>query len=87
AFGITEWLRSILLTGFPWNAIGYAAMPVPVLMQSSVFVGLLGMNALAVAVFSMPALLAGRRDIRTGLVVALILVCAHAGYGFYRLQT
>ncbi|WP_288191784.1 apolipoprotein N-acyltransferase [uncultured Phyllobacterium sp.] len=87
AFGITEWLRSIVLTGFPWNAIGYAAMPVPVLMQSSVFVGLLGMNALAVAVFSMPALLAGRRDVRTGLVVALILVCAHAGYGFYRLQT
>ncbi|MBA8899297.1 apolipoprotein N-acyltransferase [Phyllobacterium sp. P30BS-XVII] len=87
AFGVAEWLRSFVLTGFPWNAIGYAAMPVPVLMQSSVIVGLLAMNALAVLVFSMPALLAGRRDIRTGVILAMVLVCAHAGYGFYRLQT
>jgi apolipoprotein N-acyltransferase len=87
AFGIAEWLRSFVLTGFPWNAIGYAAMPVPVLMQSSVIVGLLGMNALAVLVFCLPALLAGRRDIRTGAILALVLICAHAGYGFYRLQT
>ncbi|MBA8877335.1 apolipoprotein N-acyltransferase [Phyllobacterium myrsinacearum] len=86
AFGVAEWLRSFVLTGFPWNAIGYAAMPVPVLMQSSVIVGLLAMNALAVLVFSVPALLASRRDIKTGVVLALILICAHVGYGFYRLK-
>lgn len=86
-FGIAEWLRSFVLTGFPWNAIGYAAMPVPVLMQSSVIVGLLAMNVLAVVVFAMPALFAGRRDVKTGLVVALVLVCAHVGFGTYRLWT
>jgi apolipoprotein N-acyltransferase len=85
-FGITEWLRSFVLTGFPWNAIGYAAMPVPLLMQSSVIVGLLAMNTLAVVVFAMPALLAGRRDLRSGLVLALLLVCAHVGFGAYRLH-
>lgn len=85
-FGIAEWLRSFILTGFPWNAIGYAAMPVPLLMQSSVIVGLLGMNALAVIVFAMPALLASRRDLKSGLAVALVLVCAHAGFGAYRLH-
>ncbi len=86
-FGMTEWLRSFILTGFPWNAIGYAAMPVPLLMQSSVIVGLLAMNALAVFVFAMPALFAGRRDLKTGLVLALVLVGVHVGFGAYRLGT
>ncbi|WP_436115218.1 apolipoprotein N-acyltransferase [Phyllobacterium sp. LjRoot231] len=85
-FGIAEWLRSFVLTGFPWNAIGYAAMPVPVLMQSSVIVGLLAMNVLAVIVFSMPALLAGRRGLKTGTVLALVLISAHVGFGVYRLN-
>jgi len=85
-FGIVEWLRSFVLTGFPWNAVGYAAMPVPLLMQSSVIVGLLAMNVLAVIVFAMPALLAGRRDLKTGIVLALLLVTAHVGYGAYRLS-
>ena len=35
-------------TGFPWNPIGYAAMPMPLLMQSVSVVGMFGMNALAV---------------------------------------
>jgi apolipoprotein N-acyltransferase len=86
-FGIAEWLRSFVLTGFPWNAIGYAAMPVPVLMQSSVIVGLLGMNALAVIVFAMPALLVDRRGLKAGVVIVLALLSAHAGFGFYRLGT
>lgn len=86
-FGIAEWLRSFVLTGFPWNAIGYAAMPVPVLMQSSVITGLLAMNVLAVIVFAMPALLVDRRDIKTGLALVILLVSAHVGYGVYRLST
>jgi len=85
-FGVAEWLRAFLFTGFPWNAIGYAAMPAPLLMQSVSAVGLFGMNALAVFVFAMPALLAGRRSRRTGLVLALVLVAAHVGYGFARLH-
>jgi hypothetical protein len=56
---VAEWLRTFVFTGFPWNAIGYAAMPVPLLMQSLSVVGSTGMNALAVFVFSVPALLAG----------------------------
>jgi apolipoprotein N-acyltransferase len=86
-FGIAEWLRTFLFTGFPWNAIGYAAMPLPILMQSAAVVGLVGMNALAVLVFAMPALLARPAEARLGLALALGLCMAHVGFGFWRLPS
>ncbi|MBA3447305.1 MAG: apolipoprotein N-acyltransferase [Pseudaminobacter sp.] len=86
-FAVAEWLRSFVFTGFPWNAIGYAAMPTPLLMQSVSVVSLTGMNALAVFVFAMPAVLAAKRGARLGLVLALMLGAAHAAYGYVRLST
>ncbi|MDX8476954.1 apolipoprotein N-acyltransferase [Mesorhizobium sp. VK24D] len=84
-FGLAEWLRDFLFTGFPWNAVGYAAMPVPLLMQSVSVTGMIGMNALAVFVFSLPALVAARRHLRLGLALLVILVAAHVGFGYFRL--
>lgn len=84
AFGLAEWLRTFMFTGFPWNAIGYAAMPTPLLMQSASVVGLAGMNALAVFVFASPALLASSRDRRLGLIAATLIVAAHFGFGLWR---
>ncbi len=86
AFGLAEWLRSFLFTGFPWNPVGLAAMPTPLLMQSVALTGVTGMNALAVFVFAMPALLAARRNLRLGLGLAVLLVAAHVGYGYIRLN-
>lgn len=86
SFGLAEWLRTFLFTGFPWNAIGYSAMPVPLLMQSVSVVGMIGMNALAVFVFAMPALLAARRHLRLGLTLAALLVIAHVAFGYVRLN-
>jgi len=85
-FGAAEWLRAIAFTGFPWNAIGYAAMPVPLLMQSVSLTGLFGMNALAVFVFAAPALLASPRHRRAGIALAVLLALAHGGFGFWRMQ-
>lgn len=84
-FGVVEWLRGFVATGFPWNAIGYGAMPVPLMMQSAHLVGIYGVSAIAVFVFSAPALIATRRGMRTGLTLAALLACAHLGYGAYRL--
>lgn len=80
-FGLAEWLRATLLTGFPWNAIGYAAMPIPLLMQSVHVVGLFGINALAVFVFAAPAVLGSGRHRRITLSAAVLLAAVHAGYG------
>lgn len=84
-FGLAEWLRGVLFTGFPWNAIGYAAMPVPLLMQSVSLTGMVGMNALAVFVFALPALLAARRHLRLGAALLVVLAAAHLGFGYIRL--
>ena len=85
AFGLLEWLRSFVATGFPWNAIGYAAMPVPLMMQSSHILGILAITPLAVFVFASPALLGTRKGAWPGLLLAGALLAAHVGYGAFRL--
>lgn len=85
SFGVAEWLRAILFTGFPWNSIGYAAMPVPLFMQSVSVVGLYGANAIAVFVFAMPALLGGQKGRVVGLVSIVLIAAVSAGFGAWRL--
>lgn len=83
--GLTEWARGVLFTGFPWNAVGYLAMPTPLAMQSVTIVGVAGMNGLAVFVFAMPALIGTRGGLRAGSIVAAMLTVAHLGYGAFAL--
>ncbi|MBB5700385.1 apolipoprotein N-acyltransferase [Ochrobactrum daejeonense] len=85
-FALAEWLRLFLFTGFPWNAIGYAVMPTPLLMQSVAVLGLVGMSAFAVFVFSAPALLTGGRLAGSGIAFAVLLVAAHVGFGAWTLS-
>jgi len=86
AFALAEWLRETLLTGFPWNPIGFGLMPVPLLMQSVGVVGVVGINALAVFVFAVPALLAGRKHRVVGICAAIALLAGHVGYGLYSMS-
>ncbi|WP_092986298.1 apolipoprotein N-acyltransferase [Rhizobium sp. NFR03] len=86
AFAGAEWLRGVMFTGFPWNAVGMAAMPVPLLMQSLSLVGMIGMNLLAVFVYAAPALIGTRKGMGVGLAISAGLVAAHLGYGAYRLH-
>lgn len=87
---LAEFLRGTLFTGFPWNALGYAAMPVPLAMQSAAVVGLYGVTVLCLPVFGVLALrpLPGRAPPGTRLYLAmvLLLVAAHLGYGAWRLN-
>lgn len=85
-FGLAEWLRGFVATGFPWNAVGYGAMPMPLMMQSAAVLGIFGVTVLAVFVFSAPALIGTKKGMRTGLTLAALLFAAHLGYGAYRLH-
>ncbi len=87
ALGLAEWLRAFLFTGFPWNSLGYTAMPTPMFMQSDAIVGLYGMNILAVLVYSLPTVLLTDEKKKLALFLCLSLILIHSGFGFYRLHT
>lgn len=86
-FGVVEWLRATLFPGSGWNAVGHAAMPVPLMMQAAQLVGIAGMSTLAVFVFSAPALLGTRLHAVGGLVMAGLLIAFQTGYGYVRIAT
>lgn len=86
SFGLFEYLRATLFTGFPWNTIGYGAMPIPVAMQSVEVIGIFGISIFTVFVASVPALFATKNGLKTGLVLATCFVSLHLGYGIYSLS-
>ncbi|WP_208249124.1 apolipoprotein N-acyltransferase [Rhizobium sp. T1470] len=83
SFGLLEWLRSVLFTGFPWNAVGYGMTPVPLMMQSAHVIGIMGITSLSVFIFAAPALLGTRQGAKLGLSLAALLFAVHIGYGAY----
>ncbi|MCC6887373.1 MAG: apolipoprotein N-acyltransferase [Hyphomicrobiales bacterium] len=90
ALTVSEWLRGHLLTGFPWNAFGYALATALPLAQAAAAIGIWGLTFLAVAVYAAPAVLAddpadnSRRWLAPALAAALLVVLA--GLGLWRLE-
>jgi len=85
----SEWLRGHALTGFPWNAFGYALSEPLVLAQTASLVGLWGLTFLTVAIFSSPAVLIdgasrGRKPWMAP-VLAVTVLLAMTAFGAVRL--
>lgn len=84
-----EWLRGHVLTGFPWNAFGYALSEPLALAQTASLIGLWGMTFLSVAIFASPAALIDSRlrERRPWLapLTALLLLAAMIAFGAVRL--
>ena len=75
----SEWLRGHVLTGFPWNAFGYALTNPLALAQVASLIGLWGLTFLSVAIFASPAVLIdgnsrGRRPWVAPAMALLVLV-------------
>jgi apolipoprotein N-acyltransferase len=90
AMGTVEWLRGIILTGFPWNSIGQALGATDATAQIASVIGLNGMTLLALFIFASFAVLgtgetATRRGVLPGF--AVLTLAAIATFGFWRLQT
>ena len=90
AWAIAEWLRGHVLTGFPWNLIGYAwsgGFPGGLApLQAVSLVGIYGLSLLTVLAAALPARLGdltGRR--RAAPLIAVVLMAALFGGGALRL--
>jgi len=88
--GAAEWLRGNLLSGFPWNALGYALTSGEILMQSAALFGLYALNVLAVLIFAAPAAMAPLQNEKRRHfalpVLALVSIAALGAYGILRLS-
>jgi len=87
---MSEWLRGHALTGFPWNAFGYALTEPLVLAQTASLVGLWGLTFIAVAIFASPAVLIdGAARVRKPWMapaLAVIVLLAMTVFGAIRLS-
>ena len=80
ALGLAEYARGHVLTGLPWNLIGYGLLGPLSLMQLAALLGVYALSLIAVLLFASPAAiiapagsgLAGRKG--TGALAALLVV-------------
>ena len=89
ALALSELLRGVMLSGFPWNAYGMALSGILPLAQTAALVGLPGLTLIMVGVAATPATLfyqttTGQRLIAP--VIALIVLACMAIGGFIRLE-
>ncbi len=89
-----EWLRGHVLTGFPWNTLGYALTYPLQLMQSAALIGIYGLTLLTVLIFALPAVLwvdagartTARRGRQMAVAVAIVPLLMMTGFGVVRLS-
>ena len=81
AFMAVEYARGHILTGFPWNTLGYALTDGETMMQWASVFGVYALTALAVLIFSAPATIWSghwavdtRWPARFGLAIAAVLL-------------
>lgn len=70
----TEWLRGHILTGFPWNALGYALTATDAMMQSAAVIGVHGLTFWTVLIFASAVLVLAPRRTWRAVPVALALL-------------
>ena len=87
-FSIIEYIRGIVLSGFPWNLIAYSFFDQIEFIQINSLVGIYGFNLLCITLFSVPALLIinmSKKNIYL-IVIVGILVISNLIYGHIRLN-
>lgn len=85
---VTEYLRGILFTGFPWNLSGYAWAHSPAMLQNLSWAGVYGLGVLTVASAMMTVFLffeTGKRAVYAACTLLLAVPLVLWGWGALRL--
>ena len=94
ALSATEWLRGHVLTGFPWNVLGYAlTYPLP-LMQAAGLLGIYGLTLAVVIVCAAPLVVladrsgpaSGRSRLAKAVLIPAVPLLVALAYGQHRLS-
>lgn len=88
-FGVSEWLRGWIFTGFPWNSFGQAFANHLILAQPMALIGAEGMGLLVPLLFGSWALVLSETGSmrRYGVFVfALFIFASIAAFGYHRLE-
>ena len=79
-WGLTEWLRGLLLTGFPWLLSGHVWAGGDISLQAAAYLGASGLGLLAVLAAAAPALVLTRNpEIQKQAVLANVTSLALVG--------
>jgi apolipoprotein N-acyltransferase len=88
AWIVAEWLRGTLFSGFPWNPLGAAALPMPGLAQAAAFVGALGLSGLICLLSGALVLVPTQRHRLIGIAaVGVVAAIAFTGFEAQRQAT
>lgn len=87
---IAEWARGHVLTGFPFDLLGYALTPTDEMMQITSVIGIYGLTFVAALLALTPALIwpAGNRSLSRRLLpffMVIAVLAGQLGYGYNRL--
>jgi apolipoprotein N-acyltransferase len=83
ALGLAEYARGHVLTGLPWNLIGYGILANGPLMQLAALLGVYALSLVAVVLFAAPAAIFspdGERSRGTAVLAGFLLVLLGLGY-------
>lgn len=85
-WGISEWFRSFLFTGFPWNLLGSVLAFDHRLLQTVSIFGTYGLSILVIIAAMLPAatIKTKKKNIFIVAVSEIILIAGIIGFGFYR---
>ena len=82
-FGLTEFLRGNILTGFPWNLIAFSFSENLEILQILSFIGTYSFNILCISFFASPAIFILRENKKEIFICIIFLLSPIALFSLY----